>query len=288
MSAPVHNSHEGSPDPARPPDANAGSRIDPYMLPRLASEVNRLDLQHYALREALGSNYLAPVGTPARILDVGTGTGQWAFELSREFPGAAVVGLDLTRTIKPSAPESYWHVQANAADGLPFRNRAFDFVHQRLLRPGIPAVKWPAVVRDLARVTRPGGWVELVEVGDGVEPAGPATRALFDLLVRLCARFGLVVRLPRELALEELLSDARMEAIETRRVDIPIGEWGGRPGSFMASDARSAFTALTPTFESLFSIPRARTHELVRAMIQELEEVHGTLPMYYAWGQSPE
>lgn len=288
MSAPVHSSHRGSRDQARPPEETAGNPKDPYMLPRLASEVNRLDLQHYALREALGTNYLAPVSSPARILDVGTGTGQWAFELSREFPGAATVGVDLGRTVKPSAPESYWHVQANAAEGLPFRNGAFDFVHQRLLRPGIPAVKWPCVVRDLARVTRSGGWVELVEVGDGIAPAGPATRTLFDLLVRLCARFGLVVNLPRELALDELLSGSGMVAIETRRVDIPVGEWAGRPGSFMASDARAAFTALTPTFESLFSIPRARTHELVRAMIQEVEEVHGTLPMYYAWGQRPE
>jgi hypothetical protein len=33
-----------------------------YMLSRRASEVNQLDLQHYALREALGANYVAPVG----------------------------------------------------------------------------------------------------------------------------------------------------------------------------------------------------------------------------------
>ncbi len=258
------------------------------MLPRLPGEVTRLDLQHYALREALGANYLAPARTPARILDVGTGTGQWAFDLCRRFPDAVAVGLDIGRTSKPSAPESYWHVQANATDGLPFRDGAFDFVHQRLLRPGIPAVKWPAVVRELARVTRSGGWVELVEVGDGVAPAGPATQTLFDLLVRLCAQFGLVVSLPRELALDGLLSGAGMEAVEIRRVDIPVGEWGGRPGSFMLSDARAAFTALSPTFESLFAIPRVRTHELVRAMTHEVEEVHGTLPMYYAWGRRPE
>ena len=35
---------------------------DAYLFPRHPSEVDRLDVQHYALREALGANYLAPVG----------------------------------------------------------------------------------------------------------------------------------------------------------------------------------------------------------------------------------
>jgi ubiquinone/menaquinone biosynthesis C-methylase UbiE len=67
----------------------------PYLLPRHASEVDRLDVQHYALRETLGVNHLAPIEPPRRALDVGCGTGQWAFELCKRHPGALVVGLDL-------------------------------------------------------------------------------------------------------------------------------------------------------------------------------------------------
>src|SRR5205823_5247718 len=35
-----------------------------YLLPRHPDEIDRLDIQHYALRETLGANYLAPVGQP--------------------------------------------------------------------------------------------------------------------------------------------------------------------------------------------------------------------------------
>src|SRR5579875_998313 len=66
-----------------------------YLFPRHPGEADRLDLQHHALREALGRNHLAPVSSPSRVLDVGTGTGRWGFEVCWEHPGALVVGLDL-------------------------------------------------------------------------------------------------------------------------------------------------------------------------------------------------
>jgi 2-polyprenyl-3-methyl-5-hydroxy-6-metoxy-1,4-benzoquinol methylase len=70
-------------------------RGSPYLLPKDDAEINRLDFQHYMLRFALRNNYLAPLGQPRDILDVGTGTGRWALEMALAFPGANVVGIDL-------------------------------------------------------------------------------------------------------------------------------------------------------------------------------------------------
>ena len=152
------------------------SRADgdvPYLLPRHASEVDRLDVQHFALRETLGANYLAPIEPPRLALDVGCGTGQWAFDLCRAHPGALVVGLDLVPS-KPLQPPGYRWVKANLLHGLPFVDDRFDFVFQRLLVVGVPVASWPDVVAELVRVTRPGGWVELVEPVFGVRGGGPA------------------------------------------------------------------------------------------------------------------
>ena len=48
----------------------------PYALPSDLGEMNRLDFQHFVLRQAFKGNYAAPVRKPSSILDVGSGTGR--------------------------------------------------------------------------------------------------------------------------------------------------------------------------------------------------------------------
>src|SRR5579872_6362205 len=67
----------------------------PYALPSDLDETNRLDFQHFVLRQAFKGNFPAPIGTPTDILDVGAGTGRWAKEMAVVFSNASVVGLDI-------------------------------------------------------------------------------------------------------------------------------------------------------------------------------------------------
>jgi SAM-dependent methyltransferase len=75
-------------------------------------------------------------------------------------------------------PPTCVFVRANVLEGLPFPDGQFTYTHQRLLVAAIPARSWPGVVQELVRVTRPGGWIELLELSDVIQPAGPATRRL--------------------------------------------------------------------------------------------------------------
>src|SRR5579883_3108544 len=114
LSLPSPDQLEAAQERSREPDS-------PYLFPRHPDEVDRLDLQHFALREALGTNLFAPLVSPSRILDVGTGTGQWGFEVCYQFPHALVVGFDLVPG-KPEPPAGYRHVRGNLLQGLPFRD----------------------------------------------------------------------------------------------------------------------------------------------------------------------
>lgn len=267
----------------------SGALSDPYIFPRLPGEVNRLDLQHYALAEVIRGNYLAPVDAPETFLDVGTGTGQWVMDLCRAFPGAVGLALDLvTYPTSTHPPANCRFVRGDVVDGLPFADGSIDFVHQRLLRPGIPAAAWGRVILELARVTKPGGWVELAEVaGNGVQSAGPATTELFGFLPRLMEMRGLDHDGTATLRLDDCLQRAGLVDIGTRRVDIPIGEWGGRPGSFMASDTRAAFMRLAPVIEARIGVSAPHTLELVSRTLSECEEHRTTLAFSYGWGKRP-
>src|SRR5215467_10248344 len=103
------------------------------MLPRHHTEIDRLDVRHYALRAALRGNYVAPVERPGAILDVGSGTGRWVYDLCARFPDAAVVGLDLLPGRPEGRPANCRFVRGSLMHDLPFVDGAFDFVHQRLM-----------------------------------------------------------------------------------------------------------------------------------------------------------
>ena len=261
-----------------------GSADVAYVLPRHPAEIDRLDLQHYALASALGANYLAPVSRPATVLDVGAGTGQWGYDLATEYPEAMVIGLDL-KLPKPGGPAAYRPVLGNVLQGLPFRDSTFDFVHQRLLFSGIPVAAWPAAVRDLVRISRPGGWIELVEGATRFEPAGPATERLTELLLRLNRSTGLDSESVVFRSLDGYLLDAGVRDVTRRTVDMPLGEWAGTVGSLMASDIRALFTRVSPVFTARFDVPASECVELVRAAQVEWEEHHTTYRMARAWGR---
>jgi ubiquinone/menaquinone biosynthesis C-methylase UbiE len=259
----------------------------PYLMPRHPDEVDRLDLQHFALREALGANFLAPVEGPARVLDVGTGTGQWGFEVAHQFPGALVVGFDLVRG-KPDPPPGYRHVRGNLLQGLPFRDGIFDFVHQRFLTWGIPVDAWPGAVRELVRVTRPGGWVELVEITTRPQRMGPATRALFDLVHRqLADPLGLDTTDAVFRSLDEHLREAGLDEIVRRERSLPVGEWGGGIGAFMATDARTAGLRFCELLRSRSPGLAADAAELLRRSLEELDRHQTIQPLAIVYGRKP-
>ena len=148
-----------------------------YQLPKDEEEDFRLNFQHYALYHAIGNHYVAPISPPLHtVLDVGTGTGIWASEIARLFPAAVVVGLDLaSSSFKLPAQDNCLLRMGNVLTGLPFPDAFFSYTHQRLLVAAITAENWPRVIHELVRVTRANGWIELVEIDNQMQNAGPAT-----------------------------------------------------------------------------------------------------------------
>ncbi|MGH2781336.1 MAG: class I SAM-dependent methyltransferase [Thermoleophilaceae bacterium] len=130
---------------------------------------------------------LAGVEPGSRALDVATGTGDLAVELAGR--GAAVVGLDFSAPMlelaQGKAPGIEW-VQGNALD-LPYEDGEFDAV-----TVGFGARNFADLDRglaELARVTRPGGRVVILEITTPQKP--PLSwffRLWFDRLVPALGR----------------------------------------------------------------------------------------------------
>jgi SAM-dependent methyltransferase len=100
------------------------------------------------LRAALASLPTAP----ARVLDLGTGTGRAARELAERWPSAEVVGVDASAGMLEEARRLGGRVRYERADAasLPYAEGAFELVTLNNMIPFFD---------ELARVTAPGGHV---------------------------------------------------------------------------------------------------------------------------------
>jgi SAM-dependent methyltransferase len=109
------------------------------------------------------ASYLAPLAAgllhvrpePERALDLGTGTGDAALLLAREFPQARIRGVDLSEEMIRRAqgrigldPEGRVAFRVADAADLPYEDSSFDLVAQLNMLP---------FYAETARVLRPGG-----------------------------------------------------------------------------------------------------------------------------------
>lgn len=96
------------------------------------------------------------IAAPRRALDLGTGTGRYAVAIAQRFPGAQVVGADISEQMLNEAwahlpddvRDRVRFVRADASQ-LPFDDGEFDFVGLGNMIPFFD---------ELDRVLAPGGW----------------------------------------------------------------------------------------------------------------------------------
>ncbi len=259
----------------------------PYLLPKDLGETNRLDFQHYMLRYALKGNYAAPIEDPRDILDVGSGTGRWAIEMAQQFRAARVIGMDVApppvdaTAAADVRPANFSFAQGNVLERVPFPDDNFDFVHQRFLTLAIPAARWPGVVAELLRVTRPGGWVELVETQP---PMGaPAIDQLARWGIELTRRRGIDISLMARVG--DLLRDGGAEQVTARTVNIPVGKPNGRIGAMAAVDYLTALSAVRGPLAKLGVVDEATYDAMMARGRQEFDQGVFIQPVYLAFGR---
>lgn len=99
-----------------------------------------------------------PLGSPAAILDLGSGTGYCARRLADRFPQAEITSLDIAEPMLAHARQRDGmdgHWVCGDAEGLPFRDNSFDLVVSSLTIQWCPA---PVLIfRELSRVLKPAG-----------------------------------------------------------------------------------------------------------------------------------
>ncbi|CEP08045.1 hypothetical protein [Parasitella parasitica] len=232
-----------------------------YVLPHDDDETDRVHEQHWILSAALQCNYHAPVTEMLEkgimVLDSGCGPATWTFEMGETYPRSKFHGIDAScvfpEDIKPANVE---FVIGNIAKKIPYPDSSFDYIHQRLLFLGLTDSDWDSALKELYRVLKPGGYIDLVEPDfHALFLAGPCMFSLQNTLAEISKARSIPPAIAPEL--EDRLFKAGFKNIVVRKADIPLNH-GGKIGELLWNDYRHAYMNLRgimatsdPTFENL-------------------------------------
>jgi len=173
-----------------------------YILPtESGAEMARLINQDMAVTEAMGSLFPANLDLTNvhSVLDVACGPGGWTREVATQLPDTEVVGIDISKTMIDYA-NAYVQVQQldniyfavmDATKALDFADASFDLVHARFMAGFLRKDWWPQVIKEFARVIRPGGFVVLTECDTSGDTNSEHFEAMKARVIKAMARAGL-------------------------------------------------------------------------------------------------
>ncbi|CAG8576029.1 7842_t:CDS:2 [Paraglomus occultum] len=167
-----------------------------YYLPSDQKEVERTYVRNHLDKIIWKGNYSAPVfdslSLGASVLDVGCGAGAWIVNMALEYPASVFVGIDIVPLFPEDYPPNMTFLKCNILNGLPFPDNTFDFVRQAFVIVCIDWQSWKEkVVKELIRVTKPGGYIEIMDKDCETINQGIICRKIDDCLLEHFRKAGI-------------------------------------------------------------------------------------------------
>ncbi|PGH00540.1 hypothetical protein GX51_05755 [Blastomyces parvus] len=199
-----------------------------YLFPNDELEQEREDMKHSMVVNMCGGKlHYAPLESPHRIIDIGTGTGVWAMDMGDQYPGASVLGIDLSPIQPVWVPPNVRFMVDDAECPWLQPDNHFDFIHIRHLAAAIK--NFPKLIRTAYDKLRPGGWLEIQEFyyqaqcDDGTMPDDYAFAIWLGLMREGLAKFHVDLLSPRKHT--NYIRDAGFTNVNEQTFKVPIGTW---------------------------------------------------------------
>ena len=198
-------------------------------MPNDETEQTRLSITHQAYMQILDGQLTMsriPIDI-SRILDVGTGTGDWATAFGERFPNCEVIATDIA-TFQPEhiPPNVYFEIDDAKQDWT--YTKPFDFIHMRGLTGAFP--DWVAVYSEARKHLRTGGLLEVADFGSIKNPNEASDSYLSKYngaCLSAAAKAGNPIGLDHTKT--QVLEAAGLSVVKSRTFDVPLGTWDPDP-----------------------------------------------------------
>ncbi|KAL4952520.1 S-adenosyl-L-methionine-dependent methyltransferase [Aspergillus filifer] len=208
-----------------------------YFMPNDELEQTRLNIIHQISLILLDGNITSiPLAKQtARILDIGTGPGDWAIEMSAAFPSSTIIATDigvfengLGSTI--DLPNVSFQLD-DARDEWTY-HQPFDLIHLRGLAGAFS--DWSAFYKQAFRHLAPGGYIEISDADPAADSVcnpddpGDSYLAIYSAAMRSAAE---AAGHPRDLShlLPTVLAAAGFVDVSVVEHTVPVGLWPDEP-----------------------------------------------------------
>lgn len=264
-----------------------------YYMPNDEEEQTRLAICHQAfllvLEGKLTLSWIPPTAT--RILDIGTGSGDWAIAMSEKFPDAEIIATDLGAFQSNEVPPNVFFEVDDAQEEWTYSG-LFDFIHIRGLAGAFK--DWPAIYASVVKYLRPGGCVEIADFGP-ISLKDSIPDSYVNIFNGACHSAAEKAGTPIGLnhLRKPVIEAAGLGVVKSRVIEMPLGTWSPDPRKSLAGKMAlvSALEGLEATSLRLLTRELAWKPEDVRDLCGKVKEeimkpgVRAFAPCHFVMGR---
>jgi len=241
-----------------------------YPLPsNKEEELSWITDPHYFLCHMWQGNFSSPINDQLKkgetsVLYIGSNSKSWLSDMQIDYPTASFTGIDVSSSI-----------EMNKLEDLSYVDNSFHMVFVRIYENPFTDKEWEKFIKEVFRLTKHNGWIELMPADARCFNCGPSFQAWNEAMMN-----GLKLKNINSDVCEnfhQFLINTNQTKSTAHHIAIgPIGSWGGKAGQLGNAYIKAISAKVKPEVMNHLNI----TEEKYDVLMTESENEFNTYRTY--------